>query len=224
MRKFIIWLLNLLGIVLLLLIGYIILINHTHAPIPSNQQIVIDALNRVFSIVHGDLFGLPFLLVVLIAVIVAGLLLLQYVDRRGRRRRAPRRARTSGVRRAFRRIDHGAAVARQHGHQRSPQWPRVEKEHLLHEPACVACGHKGKGLQVHHIKPFHLHPQLELDSQNLITLCEIKGRDHHLLLGHLDEWESHNVHVRDDVRRFYGKTALQIRADQNWLKKVKLRP
>ena len=126
--------------------------------------------------------------------------------------------------RTSRRRDHGGHVARRHGHERSPQWSRVRREHLLREPACVACGHKGRGLQVHHIKPFHLHPQLELDPRNLITLCELKGRDHHLLLGHLNSWESYNERVRDDVKRFYRKTAAQIQADSNWLKKVAQRP
>jgi hypothetical protein len=88
----------------------------------------------------------------------------------------------------------------------------------------VACGYKGAKVQVHHIKPFHLHPQLELDPNNLITLCEAKGRDHHLLLGHLDEWESYNVNIRSDVKHYYGKSAAQIRADQRWQKMIKQRP
>jgi 5-methylcytosine-specific restriction endonuclease McrA len=100
----------------------------------------------------------------------------------------------------------------------------VQKEHLRREPACVACGYKGRKLQVHHVRPFHLHPQLELDPHNLITLCQARGRNHHLLLGHLDQWESYNEHVRDDARRFYRKTAAQIRADSSWQKKVLQRP
>ena len=120
--------------------------------------------------------------------------------------------------------DYGAHVARRHGHERSSQWQRVRKEHLLREPACVVCGHKGRGIQVHHIKPFHLHPHLELDPRNLITLCEVRGRDHHLLLGHLNTWESYNEHIREDAKRFYRKTAAQIRADLVWQKKVIQRP
>jgi 5-methylcytosine-specific restriction endonuclease McrA len=83
----------------------------------------------------------------------------------------------------------------------------------------VACGYKGKNLQVHHIKPFHLHPHLELDPQNLITLCE-----HHLLLGHLDAWDSYNERIREDAKHFYRKSAAQIRADTRWQKKMAQRP
>jgi 5-methylcytosine-specific restriction endonuclease McrA len=100
----------------------------------------------------------------------------------------------------------------------------VERAHLLREPACVACGHRGKHLQVHHIKPFHLHPQLELDPNNLITLCQAPGREHHLLLGHLDAWESYNENVRHDARHYYDKSAAHIRADHTWQKKVLQRP
>ncbi len=71
---------------------------------------------------------------------------------------------------------------------------------------------------------FHLHPNLELDPRNLITLCELPGRDHHLLIGHLDEWESYNVNVRDDAKRYYGKSADQIRANATWQKEVAKRP
>lgn len=159
------------------------------------------------------------LILILVALRIAG-------SRRRRRTGGDYRpgVRHAGVRRT-RKHDHGLEIAHKHGrHERSPEWPRVEKEHLLHEPACVACGHRGKGLQVHHIKPFHLHPSLELDPRNLITLCEIKGRDHHLLLGHLDDWEAYNPNVRDDVKRFHGKTALQIRANTTWQKEVAKRP
>ncbi len=120
--------------------------------------------------------------------------------------------------------DHGAHVARKHGHERSPQWQRVARENRRREPACVVCGYKGKKLQVHHIKPFHLHPHLELDLENLITLCEARGREHHLLLGHLDAWNSYNEHIRNDAKHFHRKTASQIRADVHWQKKMAQRP
>jgi HNH endonuclease len=164
----------------------------------------------------------------MIVIILVGIVLLQLTSRRRRRRvggghHEERRLRRGGGG-ILKKIDHGARVALEHGHRRSPQWGRVEKEHLQREPACVACGYKGHHLQVHHVRPFHLHPQLELDPSNLITLCTAPGREHHLLLGHLDEWKSYNEHIRADVKNFYRKSAAQIRADLKWQKKVMSRP
>lgn len=146
-----------------------------------------------------------------------------------RTRKAPRRGGIfgwlpEGGRIPARTRDPGGAVARLYGRGRSPEWPAVAREHLLKEPACVACGYRGRGLQVHHIRPFHLFPDLELDPQNLITLCEIKGRDHHLLLGHLDDWESYNLNVHADVKRFHKENARQIKAEPAWQDEVMRRP
>lgn len=167
----------------------------------------------------------PQMVAIGIALFVVLLILLSIGNHRSRRRRrggsnAPRSRASGGIRKR----DHGLETARRHGKTRSPHWAHVEKEHLSKEPACMACGYRGKGLQVHHIKPFHLHPHLELEPTNLITLCEVKGRDHHLLLGHLDQWASYNEHVREDVKRHHGKSAKQIRADQAWLRAVAKRP
>lgn len=92
-------------------------------------------------------------------------------------------------------IDH------QDGPKRSSQWPRVRALHLEREPACAACGSK-EDLNVHHILPFHLHPELEADDGtngldgNLITLC----RRCHLFLGHCDSWQhGWNENAREDA-------------------------
>ena len=176
---------------------------------------------------HGTL-STQVLLGILIAVLVIGFLW-AFVNGVRVRIEEPRRRRIFWRGRGGRngrggRPDHGALVAKRHGRDRSPEWPAVEKAHLLKEPACAACGHKGHGLQVHHIKPFHLHPNLELDPDNLITLCEILGREHHLLLGHLDDWESYNPNVRADVKRFHKQSAGQIRSNRTWQEEVKRRP
>jgi hypothetical protein len=76
---------------------------------------------------------------------------------------------------------------------RSPQWPRVEKEHLAKHPTCAACG-GSKRPQVHHEKPFHTDPSLELDPNNLITLCMGKF-ECHIRIGHGDSFEYYNPHV-----------------------------
>ncbi|HLZ64251.1 MAG TPA: HNH endonuclease [Ktedonosporobacter sp.] len=159
-------------------------------------------------------------LLVVAAVLIVGIALLRLTNRASHRRKGLSQ-RGYFIRG---REDHGAHVARQHGHERSPEWARVAQVHRLREPACVACGYRGKKLQVHHIKPFHLHPHLELDPENLITLCEARGREHHLLLGHLDAWDSYNEHIRADAKHFYRKTARQIREDLHWQKKITVRP
>jgi 5-methylcytosine-specific restriction endonuclease McrA len=174
-----------------------------------------------------SLMLLLLVILVILAVLITGSILQRRFTKR-RRHRTTRPRRTSSMKKLwgflFQRHDHGARIARKHGHERSSEWRKVAKEHLKHQPACAACGYRGKKRQVHHIKPFHLHPQLELDPDNLITLCSARGREHHLLLGHLDEWASYNEHIRTDVKRFYRKTSAQIRADLHWQKKIEQRP
>jgi 5-methylcytosine-specific restriction endonuclease McrA len=165
-------------------------------------------------------------LLVPLVIVLAIIILCTLLYRARRHRRHHHSGSTHHVaKRLFRRKkDHGQEVAQHHGHARSPLWARVAMEHRLLEPSCMACGYKGPHLQVHHIKPFHLHPLLELDPHNLITLCEVAGREHHLLLGHLDDWESYNEHIREDVKRFHHKTEKQIRADPYWQKRILQRP
>jgi 5-methylcytosine-specific restriction enzyme A len=83
-------------------------------------------------------------------------------------------------------------------HLRSPEWRRVEKQHLAKEPECQWCGAKVK-VQVHHIAPFHLAPGLELEPRNLITLCEEGGDlNCHFIHGHNKDWHSFNDRIRED--------------------------
>ena len=86
-----------------------------------------------------------------------------------------------------------------HGTPRSPEWPRVRAAHLRAHPTCAACG-RTKGAQVHHVRPFHLAPALELDPANLMTLCEgrVFGR-HHLEVGHSGSWQRTNTRARADA-------------------------
>ena len=65
---------------------------------------------------------------------------------------------------------------------RSGKRRTVEKEHLERQPQCAACD-STKHLNVHHIESFVLHPQLELDPNNLITLCMGKF-ECHIRIGH----------------------------------------
>lgn len=78
-------------------------------------------------------------------------------------------------------------------------------------PTCAACGGI-EVLEVHHIKPFNLHPELELDPLNLITLCESKkgGITCHLAWGHISNYKSFNKNVVEDAK--------------NWKEKLENRP
>lgn len=82
--------------------------------------------------------------------------------------------------------------------KRSTEWPKARKEHLRLHPACAACGHTLM-VQVHHKKPFHLHPELELEPSNFITLCECSPNDHHLVIGHHGNWKCFNPSVELDA-------------------------
>lgn len=85
--------------------------------------------------------------------------------------------------------------------QRSGRWPRVRGSHLELFPRCAACG-AIKGLDVHHKKPVHLFPDLELVPGNLITLCSERC---HFLIGHLLDWKSWNPEVDDDAARLLDR-------------------
>ena len=77
---------------------------------------------------------------------------------------------------------------------RSSQWRKVRAKHLEGNPCCAACGRKDN-LQVHHIVPYHLNPDLVLEPSNLITLC---GKYCHFVFGHFMDWKSWNENVVRD--------------------------
>jgi 5-methylcytosine-specific restriction endonuclease McrA len=98
--------------------------------------------------------------------------------------------------------------AKTQGKKRSGKWPTVRRKHLAMNPTCAICG-GNKKLEVHHMRPFHLHPDLELDPKNLITLCENQndGVNCHLLFGHLGSYRSFNVNVQQDAASWAKKIA-----------------
>jgi 5-methylcytosine-specific restriction protein A len=85
--------------------------------------------------------------------------------------------------------------------KRSPKWTKVRKNHIDNYPNCIACG-SDKKQEVHHIKPVHLFPDLELDPSNLVTLC---ADPCHLLFGHLMNFKSWNREVIEDCSVYYNK-------------------
>ncbi len=84
--------------------------------------------------------------------------------------------------------------------KRSSKWPKIRKEHLKKFPYCACCG-ETKNLEVHHMVPFNVNPDLELDPSNLITLCENSsfGITCHLLIGHMGNYKKANENIMEDI-------------------------
>lgn len=82
--------------------------------------------------------------------------------------------------------------------ERSPAWGGVRDRYLRAYPTCAACG-GNKRLQVHHIIPFHLFPEKELDLENLITLC-MSPLECHIRIGHGDDFQCYNPDVKAHVK------------------------
>ena len=93
------------------------------------------------------------------------------------------------------------------GKPRSPKWDSVRKNHLKKNAVCEICG-GSLNLNVHHILPFHIRPELELEESNLITLCEkshIAGMNCHFIFGHFGRWTDYNPKVRE-ISKLYNST------------------
>jgi 5-methylcytosine-specific restriction endonuclease McrA len=81
-------------------------------------------------------------------------------------------------------------------YKRNDDWPKLRRRFKKRHPECAVCGGKSKGNNVvHHIKPYHWYPELEMEESNLITLC----KSHHLTFAHLMDYKSWNPSVRDDA-------------------------
>ena len=76
---------------------------------------------------------------------------------------------------------------------RSPRWPIARDACLKIHRNCCACG-SVKRLQVHHVEPFHLRPELELDLANLMVLC-MGPNECHFRIGHGSDFKAFNPHV-----------------------------
>lgn len=93
--------------------------------------------------------------------------------------------------------------------KRSWKWPALRRKTLKAAGCCAACGGTTK-LQVHHIKPFHLFPKLELEPSNLIVLCGAKGRQCHLRIGHGRDWDLWNPNVVAHAATLRANPAQQL--------------
>jgi 5-methylcytosine-specific restriction endonuclease McrA len=65
------------------------------------------------------------------------------------------------------------------------------RAHAIANPVCQWCG--GGRVEVHHIQPVHVAPQLAMRPDNMISLC----RRCHLVVGHLGSFKRYCSNVRD---------------------------
>ena len=128
--------------------------------------------------------------------------------------------------------DLGTSIALKYGLKRSPLWAGVQRAYLAKNELCVVCS-SNSTIQIHHIMPFHLchlvyRGDLELDERNFISLCEETGNNHHLLLGHLGNFESYNQGGRESIlalgKSIPGLSEEAIKADQAWIQLMGSRP
>lgn len=91
------------------------------------------------------------------------------------------------------------------GTPRSSRWPKVS-DMFLEDRSCTVCGGKEK-LVAHHILPYHLYPDLELEPSNLMPLCQSGkyGINCHLWFGHLGNWRRYNESACADAALWYRK-------------------
>jgi len=88
------------------------------------------------------------------------------------------------------------------GGLRSSGWGLFRKIHI--KKNCECCGAKGKllqPLQLHHIKSFATCPALELDPNNVITLCWYC----HFVKAHFRNYKSINENIREDAAILLAK-------------------
>ena len=88
------------------------------------------------------------------------------------------------------------------GAARSSQWSRVRGENI--KSFCELCEKKGgllKPLELHHVEPFHLKPELELSPTNFITVC----RHCHLYFAHLGNFKSFNIDIKKEAELWQEK-------------------
>ena len=100
----------------------------------------------------------------------------------------------------FRRPAPDPGVIAAGGQQRSPKWDSWLKA-FLRGKSCIVCG-QTDGLTGHHVIPFHLRPDLELDAGNVVPICSDRC---HLLIGHLNDYTLDNPTVREDAAILLAK-------------------
>lgn len=86
------------------------------------------------------------------------------------------------------------------GVPRDSKWEAKRNHWIMFvQPCCQACSSK-KYLTVHHKKPFHEFPELELDESNFVTLCENPTFNCHFYFGHKKNWRLYNPSIDETLK------------------------
>lgn len=73
------------------------------------------------------------------------------------------------------------------------RWLDIARKYRRHNPICEVCG-SNNSIEIHHIKPAALYPNLIYDETNLISLCR-KGNNCHLRFGHNGNYNNYNPDI-----------------------------
>ena len=83
--------------------------------------------------------------------------------------------------------------------QRAWVTTRAKRDHLRRHQECAHCGIKAMllrvRLEVHHVIPVHVRPDLAAESTNLVTLCAAC----HWHIGHLGNWNGWNSKLLETI-------------------------
>ena len=85
------------------------------------------------------------------------------------------------------------------GSKRNSGWHKASEAYIREVGQCEFCGAKlgeeGVELEVHHVEPFHVRPDLEMEKSNWAVLCR-KPHDCHRLVGHFRNFSLWNPLLR----------------------------
>lgn len=87
---------------------------------------------------------------------------------------------------------------------RDSRWRKTRARHIETNSSCAVCGSENN-LSVHHIIPVHVDSSKELCEDNLITLCQNRTMNCHLIFGHLLNWTKSNPSVVEDAKLWSKK-------------------
>lgn len=74
---------------------------------------------------------------------------------------------------------------------------KAKKLHVKEFPECAVCG-STRDLEVHHVTPVHINPDLATNELNFITLCDSTNNGCHRWFGHFGNFTKlYNIYVRE---------------------------